>query len=479
MTSNAHPLGDPGARPASRAPSGAPASRRPRRAEAWRLAGVTAVWATGLFVVDLWISGGGLQTVLGGGATAWTSLGRLAGLVASDLLLLQVLLMARIPLFERAFGHDALTRAHRLTGFWAFWLFFAHIALVVVGDAGANATGPLAELWAMITGFPDMVPAALGTVLLLLVVAVSIRVARRRLRYELWHVLHLGSYAAVLLVLPHQLSTGADFLSSPVATAFWWALWALAVLSVAVFRVLVPLGRSLRHRITVRAVVPDGSRGVTVLLDGHELDRMGTQPGQFFVWRFLDGPGWSAGHPFSISSRPTDSRLTLTARIVGDGTLRLTRLSPGTRVLIEGPYGHLTGERRRGGKLLLIGAGAGVAPLVSLLEGLPYRPGDATLITRDTDPDQALLQDPIATLVQNRGLAHLRLDGRRAHHGSAWLPESSDRRDGAGLLAATVPDLHQRDVYVCGPGPWMDAVRADLDRAGVDPDRVHVEAFDL
>jgi ferredoxin-NADP reductase len=71
------------------------------------------------------------------------------------------------------------------------------------------------------------------------------------------------------------------------------------------------------------------------------------------------------------------------------------------------------------------------------------------------------------------------LDGRRAHHGSAWLPESSDRRDGAGLLAATVPDLHQRDVYVCGPGPWMDAVRADLDRAGVDPDRVHVEAFDL
>lgn len=479
MTSNAYPLSGPEALPASRAASGAQASRRLRRAEAWRLAGVTAVWATGLFVADLWIRGGGVQTVLGGGAAAWTSLGRLAGLAASDLLLLQVILMARVPLFERAFGHDTLTRAHRLTGFWAFWLLLAHIALIVIGDAGAATTGPLAEFWAMITSFPDMVPAAVGTALLLVVVAASLRFARRRLRYEFWHVLHLGSYAAVLLVLPHQLSTGADFLSSPVATAFWWTLWALAALSVAVFRVLIPLGRSLRHRITVRAVIPDGTRGVTVVLDGRGLDRLRTQAGQFFVWRFLDGPGWSAGHPFSISSRPTDTRLTLTARIVGDGTLRLTRLAPGTRVLIEGPYGHLTGERRHGDTLLLIGAGAGVAPLVSLLEGLPYRPGDATLITRDTEPGQALLQEPIAALVHDRGLAHLRLDGHRTHRGSAWLPESCERSDGVDLLAATVPDLHQRDIYVCGPGPWMDAVRADLERAGVDPDRVHVESFDL
>lgn len=478
MTSHARLVTDERARSVDRAADIA-APRSLRLAEGRRLLGVTAVWMTGLFVLALWIRGGGVQDLLEGGSSALTSLGRLCGLVASDLLLLQVLLMARVPLFERAFGHDALTRAHRLTGFWSFWLLVAHIVLVVAGYAASDGSGIAAELWQMVAGFPDMVPAALGTLFLLGVVVLSVRAARRRLRYESWHLLHLYAYAGVFLVLPHQLSTGADFLFSPVATAFWWTAWALTAGAVVVFRLMVPLGRSWRHGITVQSVVADGTRGVTVHLAGRNLNRLHIQPGQFLIWRFLDGRGWSAGHPFSIASRPSNTRLSIAVRVVGDGTRRLARMRPGTRVLIEGPFGHLTGERRRFGKLLLIGAGAGVAPLVSLLEGLPYCPGDATLLTRDTDPGQALLQGPIADLVRRRGVAHLRLDGRRAHAGSTWLPQSCEGQDGAELLRDAVPDLLHHDVFVCGPGPWMDAVRADLDRAGVARDQVHVENFSI
>jgi len=42
------------------------------------------------------------------------------GLVASDLLLVQVLLIARVPLLERAWGQDQLARVHRLVGFTSF-----------------------------------------------------------------------------------------------------------------------------------------------------------------------------------------------------------------------------------------------------------------------------------------------------------------------------------------------------------------------
>ena len=72
-----------------------------------RIAAVAALWASLLFVTYLWVSGGGVQD-LGSWETGLNSLGRITGLVASDLLLVQVLLIARIPLLERAFGQDRI-----------------------------------------------------------------------------------------------------------------------------------------------------------------------------------------------------------------------------------------------------------------------------------------------------------------------------------------------------------------------------------
>src|SRR5689334_5062287 len=96
----------------------APVGMPPRNTPRWwaDAAGVLAVLSV-LVVTVLWVRNRGLQEVFAGGSEAWSSLGRLTGLVASDLLLLQVLLMARVPLVERAFGQDRAARWHRWTGF--------------------------------------------------------------------------------------------------------------------------------------------------------------------------------------------------------------------------------------------------------------------------------------------------------------------------------------------------------------------------
>jgi DMSO/TMAO reductase YedYZ heme-binding membrane subunit len=179
-------------------------------------------------VVALWVSNRGLQQLFGGGPDAVSAVGRLTGLVAADLLLLQVLLMARVPLVERAFGQDRLARWHRWTGFTSLHLIVAHIALITLGYAAALPTGVVAELWDMIVSYPGMLLATAGTLLLVMVVVTSVRAARRRLRYESWHLLHLYAYLGVGLALPHQLWTGADFISSPVARAYWWTLYTVS-----------------------------------------------------------------------------------------------------------------------------------------------------------------------------------------------------------------------------------------------------------
>ncbi|MDN3496790.1 ferric reductase-like transmembrane domain-containing protein [Planococcus sp. APC 4015] len=452
---------------------------RRRRAFAWNLGAMLAIWSTSLFVVWLWVLGGGIDALLALDASSLNALGRLTGLVASNLLLYQVLLMARVPLFEKGFGRDALIRVHRLVGFWSLWAMLAHIVLLVAGYAAEAGVNPFVQLWEFVWDYPGMLLATVGTVLVIGVAVTSIRAARRRMRYESWHLLHLYAYLGVGIALPHQLWTGADFISSPAATAYWWTLWGLAAASVLVFRIGMPLARSLRHRITVTGIERDGDRGVTVRMGGRRLDRLGAEAGQFFVWRFLDGPGWSRGHPFSLSADPARGELVISARVAGDGTARLAGMKPGTRALIEGPYGRMTGAARDSRRLLMIGAGAGVAPLVSLLEGEDYAPGTAILITRDRSSADGLRQAAIADLVRFRGIRHVPLDGPRAAAGSAWLPRTHSAWGGPDVFRHLVDDLSDVDAYVCGPDAWMDAVCADLRAAGVPAPRIHTEAFSI
>ena len=160
-----------------------------------------------------WATGGGLSD-LGGWASGLTSLGRLTGLLASVLLLVQVLLMARVPLLEQAFGQDRLAVVHRLVGFTSFTAMIAHIGLITWGYAAGDLLATPGELWDLTLTYPGMLLAAAGTACLVMVVVTSVRAARARLRYESWHLLHLYAYLGVGLALPHQLWTGQEFLAS-------------------------------------------------------------------------------------------------------------------------------------------------------------------------------------------------------------------------------------------------------------------------
>ncbi|HEY4603370.1 MAG TPA: ferric reductase-like transmembrane domain-containing protein, partial [Blastococcus sp.] len=295
-----------------------------------RQGGLVALWSSLLLVSYWWATGGGLQD-LGSWAAGLTSVGRLTGLLASDLLLVQVLLMARVPVLEHAFGQDRLARIHRLVGFSSFTLMLAHIGFITWGYAAGKLSATPGELWNLTVTYPGMLLAAAGTACLVMVVVTSAKAARRTLRYESWHLLHLYAYLGVGLALPHQLWTGQDFLASPARTIFWWGLYALTAVAVLVWRVALPLWRSARHRLRVTSVVPQGHGVVSVYMTGRHMDRLGAEAGQFFTWRFLAGPGWTRGHPYSLSAAPDGRSLRITVKDLGDGSGALRHVRPGTR----------------------------------------------------------------------------------------------------------------------------------------------------
>ena len=436
---------------------------------------MAAAWASLLFVIALWLQGRGLQDLGSGSGKALSSLGRLTGLVGSDLLLIQVLLMARLPWVERSFGQDALARKHRVVGFTSFSLVMVHIVFIAVGYAALDGhRGVLAEIWHLVVDYPGMLLATAGTTALVMVVVTSVRQARSRLRYEGWHLLHLYAYLGVGLALPHQLWTGTDFVGRPLASAFWWTAWALTALAVLACRLLLPAYRSGRHRLVVDRVVVESPGVVSVHLAGRQLSELPVRAGQFFVFRFLDGAGWTRGHPFSLSAAPDGSTLRITVRDLGDGSGRLSALRPGTRVLVEGPYGRLTADVRTRPRMLVLTAGIGITPGLALLH--EEDPRDAVLVHRTSGPRDPLFATELAALAE-RGARILVIPGARNRDRMSWQPEhTGDLSDDEALLRL-VPDLGQRDVYVCGPSGWADAAAAAAHAAGLPKTQVHLERF--
>jgi predicted ferric reductase len=438
------------------------------------------VWASILVVVSLWVSNGGVQALTTGAGDALTTLGRLTGLISADLLLWQVLAMARIPWLERSFGQDRLARWHRLLGFTSVNLMAAHIVLIVIGYALLDQIGVLPELWALVTTAPGMLLATAGTAALVMVSVLSVRAARRRLRYESWHLLHLYAYLGVGLALPHQLWSGADFLASTAATVYWWTLWAVAATAILVFRVGVPLALNRKHRLVVARVDVTGRDVITVHIAGRRLAELRVAAGQFFVWRFVTGPGWTRGHPLSLSAAPTSAGLRLTIGTRGDDGARIASMPPGTRVLIEGPHGRLTPQVRSRPGLALIGSGLGLAPLVAVLQdAVHYGTLDrtATLVRRLHAPGPQPFDAELATLEQTGWVRVVDVVGPRSATGTSWLPADAGHIPGPDALRTLVPELDTCDLYVCGASPWAKAVADDARAAGVPSTALHVEHF--
>jgi predicted ferric reductase len=452
--------------------------RRVRPASAWwRDASAIACWASAILAVSLWVSGRGMQSLGSTPSDVLISLGRLTGLVAADLLLIQVFLMARVPMIERSYGQDELARRHRLVGFWSFNLMVLHVVVITVGYSLAEHTDVVHEAWTLVTSYAGMLLALAATVALTVVALTSIRVARKALRYESWHLLHLYAYVGVGLSVPHEIWTGADFATSSLARLYWWSSYAVAAGAIVVFRVGMPLWRTLRHGITVTSVIRESPDVVTVRMGGRGLHRLPVQAGQFFIWRFLDGPGWSRGNPYSLSAAPRLDRVQITAKDLGDGSNRLARLRPGTKVLLEGPYGRLTGEHRVGTKVAMLACGIGITPMRALLEDLPYAPGDAVLIYRARSEPDLVFRSDLDQLAKRRGITIHYLTGPRIPGRSSWLPHEAAAWRDRDALMRLIPGLAAYDVFVCGPDPWMDAAAAAALDAGLPPTQLHQERF--
>src|SRR5579872_12460 len=435
-----------------------------RTLSGWLLALVFA--ANVAIITGLWLHDGGVTGINSVGA-ALTSIGRITGLLGAYLLLVQVLLLARLPILEWVVGFDRLTVWHRVNGKLCLYLVLAHVGFITAGYALLDRISIPTEASMLLGSYPGMMAALVGTVLLILVVVTSIVIVKRRLRYEAWYLVHLLAYAGIALSWFHQIPTGNNLVLNPMAAAYWTGLYVGSLQLLILFRLVQPALRNWWHGMRVERVVTEGPDVTSIHITGRHLEWLNARAGQFFLWRFLSRERWWGSHPFSLSAAPDGKTLRITVKNLGDFSGRLAELKPGTRVIAEGPFGHFTAEERSRDRVVLIAGGIGITPVRALIEELC---GDVVLIYRAVHEDELIFRDELERLGRERGV------NVRYVVGDHRAPENRHLLSAA-HLRQLLPDIGSREIYLCGPPAMMRQLETNVRHAGVPARHIHTDRF--
>jgi ferredoxin-NADP reductase len=128
----------------------------------------------------------------------------------------------------------------------------------------------------------------------------------------------------------------------------------------------------------------------------------------------------------------------------------------------------MTAERRSRPSVLLIAGGVGITPMRALFESLDVGPGRLTLLYRASRPGDVVFRAELEELARQRRAQIIWMIGPSA------APEL--QMTGANLRRL-VPDVADRDVYLCASPRLSEAVRTGLREAGLPRRRLHEECF--
>jgi predicted ferric reductase len=414
----------------------------------------------------------GSNTYITGGsgvAGELIAFGRLAGLLAEYLILVQLVLVGRIRPVERLYGFDRLNYLHRTLGFYILGLVLFHpVALSfgysALGAGGAfSISGAAGQFLIFLKTWNDVFKAFLGLLLLVTVVGISMAIIRKKLRYETWYFIHLLVYVAIALVFSHQLNT-AD-VSTGIALYYWLLLNFLIFGLVLVYRFIRPLWLFNKHRFRIEKIVQETPTVYSVYITGRNIEQFQFDAGQFANLTFLVKNMWYS-HPFSFSATHNGRYIRFSIKGVGDFSNEVPRLAPGTKVIIDGPYGTFTEAHAKSAdpntgapaKFLFIAGGIGITPIRAMAEDAHETGNDALILYGTRTAEEIAFKKEFASM------------------SLPLIPFISELIDQA-AISRCVPDVRERDVYVCGPVPMMKKVIAALTALGVPARHIHYEIF--
>ncbi|TYR32332.1 phenylacetate-CoA oxygenase/reductase subunit PaaK [Mesorhizobium microcysteis] len=230
--------------------------------------------------------------------------------------------------------------------------------------------------------------------------------------------------------------------------------------------------RQTPEAVAVAFEIPDGLK-----------DAFAFRPGQYLTLA-ADIDGQEARRSYSICSAPGDETLRVGVKRVADGRFSSfvnETLSVGDTIRVmppEGRFTSLTGERH---DYVLVAAGSGITPMLSIAKTVLGHEADSTitLVYGNRSTDTIMFREELEDLKDRymRRFSLIHMLSREAQDVELLNGRIDGPRIGE-LSRRGLIDLAGADgVFLCGPGEMIDDVSASLRTLGVEEDRIRFERF--
>ncbi|WP_019201936.1 ferredoxin--NADP reductase [Tsukamurella sp. 1534] len=227
------------------------------------------------------------------------------------------------------------------------------------------------------------------------------------------------------------------------------------------------------HRLLVAKVVAEthDAHSIEFEVPADKADLFVYKPGQFLTLRVPSDETGSVARCYSLCSAPHDGGpLRVAVKRTADGYASnwlCDNATPGMEIDVLVPAGIFT-PKSLDTDMLLFAGGSGITPILSILRSaLETGSGSVTLIYANRDAQSVIFASALAELSR-------RFPERLVvvH----WLESLQGLPSVANLTALAAP-YAGREVFICGPGPFMDAVAEAMAALGRGRREIHIEKF--
>ncbi len=230
------------------------------------------------------------------------------------------------------------------------------------------------------------------------------------------------------------------------------------------------MSKSLYHTLTVAQVIEETHDAKSIIFETPAIPGFDYKPGQFLTLR-IPAEATPVARCYSLASAPgVDQGLKVTVKRVDGGVGSnwvCDQVQAGDTLEVLAPAGVFC-PASLDVDFILFAGGSGITPVMSILKAcLNQGRGRVFLFYANRDERSVIFSQELRVLSQQFA------DRLSVMH---WL-ESVQGLPTQAQLASVAKAHRDSYAFVCGPGPFMDAVESCLAGIGMAPERIHVERF--
>ena len=205
------------------------------------------------------------------------------------------------------------------------------------------------------------------------------------------------------------------------------------------------------------------------------------RPGQFVTF-ILNIDGQEVKRSYSMSSSPSRPHLLeVTIKRVPGGLVSnwfCEQVKLGDTLTVKGPSGKFTCFNYPSSKMLFIGAGSGITPIVSMCRWIADTASDVDvkLLASFKSPTDIIFRKEFELWAARSRRFQVAITLTSGWHGTDYWTGFRGRISEQ-MLNVFVPDLHDRHVFMCGPEPFADGIKKILQDVGFNLANLHTESF--